>query len=499
MVAGLFTLGKEATPVSTPSESARAAAPLRSKDRHFLNRFSYGHTPGLATQVRRAGGGRAWFEDQLVPGKIKDAQGAKVKDWYPHLWHSPTRLWERHDSGATPSWVLMADFGRWTMMRRVHSSRQLHEVMVDFWSNLLHVPLGDDYAWVGRIEYDSLIRTHALGRFDDMLAKTITHPAMGLSLDNAFSTKEAPNENLGRELLELHSVGVDAGYTERDVKMSSRMLTGYRVDMWPSYKKYYEPDDHWTGTIKVMGFRSTNRSADGRKATEKYLRYLAHHPATAKRIARRLCVKFVHDDPSNALVRHVAGAWTRSGTDIRATLRAMVGHPEFLAAENEKVRTPLEETIATIRGLGIKPRKPTSDSSFANALYWVVQNQGMTPYGWPAPNGFPEVDIAWSSPGRALDSLRVQQSLGAGWWPSEESSRPGFASWTGPLPARFGSVVNQMSLKLLGEPAGTRVKDSIALRTGIGLSARVDGSDLHESRVEQILIALLGSPAHLTR
>lgn len=480
----------------TPSEP-RAA--LGARDRHFVNRFSYGHTSELAAQVRKAGGGRAWFERQLSPSKVKDAGGAKVKDWYPNLWYSPMQIWERSDNGTAPWWEVMNDLARWTMMRRINSSRQVHEVMVDFWSNLLHVPLGDDLSWVGRIDYDQLIRDHALGRFDDMLVKAITHPAMGLSLDNAFSTKYAPNENLGRELLELHTVGVDGGYDEKDVKNSSRMLTGYRVDMWPTYKKYYDTDSHYTGTIKVLGFRSTNRSADGRKATEKYLRYLAHHPKTADRIARRLCVKFVSDSPSKGLVKAVASAWSRSGTDIKATLRALVSHPEFLGSAGEKVRMPLEETMATIRALRIKPRKPTQDSSFANALYWVVNGQGMTPYGWPAPNGFPEVNVAWSSPGRALDSLDVQLGLGAGWWPTDESTRPKISSWTGPLPAGFGAVVDHMSVKLLGEPASSRVKDGLALRTGIGLNRRVTSTDLNESRVEQILIALLGTPTHMTR
>ena len=476
-----------------------AATPLRAKDRLFVNRFSFGHTTQLANQVRRAGGGRAWFEKQLKPNSFSDKGGNKVKGWYPDLWYTPSKLYQRHEDDIKPSWELMPDLARWTMMRRVYSSRQLHEVMVDFWSNLLHVPLGDDYAWVGRVDYDKLIRKHALGRFDDMLAKAIVHPAMGLSLDNAFSTKDAPNENLGRELLELHTVGVEGGYSERDVKMSSRMLTGYRVDMWPTYKKYYEADDHWTGTIKVLGFKSSNRNPDGRKATEKYLRYLARHPKTAKRIARRLCVKFVRDDPSAALVKHVAAAWTRSGTDIKSTLRAMVSHPEFLGSANQKVRSPLEETMATLRALKIKPGRPVDSSSFATALYWTVNGQGMTPYGWPAPNGFPEVNAAWSSPGRALDSLHVQLSLGAGWWPRDESKRPRHTAWTGPLPARFGSVINHMSIKVLGDPATPRMKDGIALRTGISLSTKVDADDLHESRVEQILIALLGSPAHLTR
>ncbi|MEZ5091265.1 DUF1800 domain-containing protein [Nocardioides sp.] len=482
-----------------------SATPLGARDRLFLNRFSFGHTNQLAKQVHSAGGGRAWFEKQLHPGSIKDTKGNQVKAWFPDVWYSPSKLYERNESGVANWWEVMPDLARWTMMRRVYSSHQLHEVMVDFWSNLLHVPLGDDYAWVGRVDYDKLIRKHALGKFDDMLVKAITHPAMGLSLDNAFSTKDAPNENLGRELLELHTVGVDGGYTERDVKNSSRMLTGYRVDMWPTYKKHYEPDDHWTGTIKVLGFKSTNRSKDGRKATEKYLRYLAHHPKTAKRIAQRLCVKFVHDNPSSGLVKHVAAAWTHSGTDIKATLRAMVSHPEFLGSANQKVRSPLEETLATIRALGIKPHKPTDDNAFARALYWSVSGQGMTPYGWPAPNGFPEVNVAWSSPGRALDSLNAQlryaslASWGTGGWLTTDVGFKSYHSFLPPLPARFGSVINHVSITLLGEPATPRMKDGIALRTGIGLNRRVGRSAMDDNRVKQILIALLGTPAHLTR
>jgi uncharacterized protein (DUF1800 family) len=281
--------------------------------------------------------------------------------------------------------------------------------------------------------------------------------------------------------------------------MSSRMLTGYRVDMWPEYKRYYDRESHWTGTIKVMGFRSPNGSSDGRKATEKYLRYLAHHPATAQRLARRLCVKFVHDDPSPALVRHVARAFTRSGTNIKATLRALVTHPEFLGSANRKVRTPLEESMATIRALGIRPRKPVGDDSFANTLYWVMSEQGMTPYGWPAPNGFPEVGIAWSSAGRALDSFDVQRSIAMRWWPSQGARYPSDSSWLPALPTKFGNVVDHMSLKLLGEPPSNRVREGLALRTGIGLAQRVTDSDMSESRVRQMLVALLGTPAHLTR
>ena len=177
----------------------------------------------------------------------------------------------------------MTDLAGWTMMRRVLSNRQLHEVMVEFWSNLLHIPLGDDNAWPYRVSYDSMIRAHALGSFDDMLVAATTHASMGLYLDNAISTKDAPNENLGRELLELHSVGVDAGYTEKDVLNSARILTGYRVD--PTGRSSRSTTTRRRTTPAHQGARVHRGERQARTveaATEKYVRYLAHHPATAE-------------------------------------------------------------------------------------------------------------------------------------------------------------------------------------------------------------------------
>ncbi|MEZ5097085.1 MAG: DUF1800 domain-containing protein [Nocardioides sp.] len=485
------------------AEVALAAAGLSAKDRQFINRFSYGYTTKIASQVRAAGGGRAWFERQLSPGSIKDGPGNAVDDWFPVLWYKPAKLWQRAQNDITPSWILMADMGRWTMMRRAKSNRQLLEVMTDFWSNMLHIPLGDDEAWPYRISYDKLIRKHALGRFDDMLAAAIVHQSMGLYLDNATSTKDAPNENLGRELLELHSVGLDAGYTERDVKMSSRMLTGYRVDLWwPEFRSYYSKTDHWTGRIRVLDFSHPNKDGDGRKATDKYLRYLAQHPATAKRIARRLCVKFVHDEPSSDLVNTVARAYRRSGTNIATTLRAMVSHPEFAASSGEKVRMPLDDTIATIRALRIKPAKPKNDSSFARSIYWVAQGQGQTPYSWPAPNGFPEVDAAWSGPGRVLDSFSVHRSLTMAWWPSQGARWRKPAAWAPDTAMDFGKVIDYVSLQLHGKKAPKRVKNGISARMGIPLGRRTTPSTLLESdgiRIKQILVSLLDSPTQMTR
>jgi hypothetical protein len=477
---------------------------LKPKDRHIARRYSWGHNKKLVSQITKSGGGREWFAEQLHPERIKDRQADKVWEWYPYLQRSPKELWRigtRPDPARAP-YQIMWDLGAATMMRRVVSKRQLHEVMVDFWSNLLHVPLGDDLAWAYRVSYDRMIRKHALTNFEDLLRKSILHPAVGLYLDNAFSYKDAPNENLGRELLELHTLGVDGGYDERDVKNTARLLTGWRVEFDYSggtIRDFYDPTWHHRGKITVMGFRSRNRDADGRRETKKLLKYLANHEATAQRIAKRLCVKFVSDDPSRDLVRTVKRTWLRSGTDIKATLRAMVDHPEFAKSGGEKVRMPLEDHLAAIRALRIKPKRPQGDTeSFPMQAYFLADRQGQTPYGWPAPDGYPEENQPWVSPGRALASLDLYRRY-AVWERRDDARYPKHTSWLPDLPARFEDVINHVSRKLLGKRAGRKLKEGVSLRTGIALNKRMTAADLPDYTVNQILMVLLGSPDHLKR
>ncbi|MGI9155725.1 MAG: DUF1800 domain-containing protein [Marmoricola sp.] len=467
--------------------------------RHFARRFSGGITPALATEISGAHGGRAWFANQLSPSRVPDPFGARIDGWYPSLKRTPAQIFARQKDDIQGAWEVMADLSRWTVARRIHSTRQVNELMVDFWSNLLHVPLGSDEGQFWRVSYDHMIRQYALTSFEQLLLRATTHPAMGLNLDNAVSTKDAPNENLGRELLELHTVGLS--YTEDDVKSSARILTGYRVDVWwPTFASYYDPEAHWTGRVKVLGFTSANASADGRAVTTEYLRYLAHHPLTAKRIARRLCVKFVHDNPSPGLVSAVADAYTRHHTAIQPTLLAMVDHPEYRASAGSKVRTPIEDYVATVRALGITLDRPTGDDSFGNAMYWQYRDAGQAPYEWPAPNGFPEVDAAWTSAGRILTSFGVHRTMAAHWWPTKQVRFPSQASYFPALPATLQSVIDHVGLKILGQTPGVDVSRGIATLLGKPLSHRVTRSEADQYwTVISIVSSLLDSPIHLHR
>jgi uncharacterized protein (DUF1800 family) len=191
------------------------------------------------------------------------------------------------------SWDLMRDTTVATIARAIWSQRQLFEVMVDFWSNHLNVTNPSDNVWDNRHDYDRVVvRKHALGRFEDMLVASAKHPAMLLYLNNAESTKDNPNENYGRELLELHSVGVDGGYHEEDMRQSTLIMTGFSVD-WQTGLFEYNTWAHYKGNVKVMGFKNANPDAAGFDVGIRYVKYLANHPSTAQHLARKLCIRFV--------------------------------------------------------------------------------------------------------------------------------------------------------------------------------------------------------------
>jgi len=266
----------DATPVPTAREL------------HLLNRFAGGYTPQSLRQLRKAGGYRKWFRSQLVPAKVpENALARALPTWYPALAWSALTKHERNQSGVYQAWKHARDLGNLSLLRRTHSERQVLEQMTDFWSNHLHVPANHDFAWLQRKSYDDLLRRYALSSFETLLLRATLHPAMQLHLDNWRSEKGAPNENHGRELLELHTVGRVAGYTEKMVKDSATILSGYTVTN-TNWDAYYDPGRHTTGAVTVLGFKHANGKADGREVTLAYLRYLAHHPATARRIARKL-------------------------------------------------------------------------------------------------------------------------------------------------------------------------------------------------------------------
>ena len=469
--------------------------PANETDRlvHLLRRTTYGLTPDLVAHARRLGR-TAWLEQQLRPASIPDPEGEAVVARFPSLRLTSAQVRSRHSDG---SWDVMFDLGRAALGRAAWSRRQLLEVMVDLWSNHLNVTCPSDNVWDNRHRYDAdVIRPHALGRFADLLKAAITHPAMLSYLDNVSSTKRAPNENLGRELLELHTVGVGAGYTEAEVRDSARILTGLTVDN--AGTATYRPRWHWTGPVRVLDFSHPNDAPDGSGVVAAYLDHLAHHPATARRIARLLAVRFVCDDPPSGLVDRLAAAYTAGGTAIAPVLRRLLTSPEFFAAAGGKLRRPLESVVAAVRALGFT--QAARGVAELDALYWALETMGHQPMAWPTPDGYPDIAAAWTSSAATLARWNVTLGLAAGWWPKGFGHAALPALLPRPRPATHGALVAALGQRLLQRPLPAAHVAAICafLQVGTRTPVRAD-SEVVGWRLPYVVALVLSSPVHLAR
>jgi Protein of unknown function (DUF1800) len=499
------TVGLSSAAVAATYSPARyRGAPLLSRRaRHLVGRFSYGVTPELAAQVRTAGGARDWFAAQLKPAAIPDRKADELRSWWSGLSRGPEELWHRQRDDIEGGWEVMFDYQRWVLVRRMISRRQVLEVMTEFWENHFNVPANGDAPFTWRTNYGDVIRARALGRFDDLLHATVTHPAMLINLNNVSSTAAHPNENLGRELLELHTVGRGA-YDEADVKDSARILTGWSVAMWSTFAAEYVLKAHARGPVTVMGFSHPNADADGRTVTRDYLTYLAHHPATARRIARKLAVKFVRDDPPQSLVDHLAAVYLANDTQIRPVLRALVDSRAFADSVGAKVRDPGEDLVATYRALGARLRRPPATAGgeeyAANQLLWQVSGMGTKPFDWPRPDGQPIDNASWASPARMIGSMQVHLNMSGGWWPKTGAVYHPAAWWVPRFPIRFDQLVDHLSQVILHRRSTAQLLKACCQAVGIRPRERITRDHgLVQWNMGRLLTTLLDSPAFLTR
>lgn len=412
---------------------------------------------------------------------------------------TPGQLWEEHRSGRQQLWQAMADYGRWVLVRRAHSHLQVLESMTELWEDVLHVPVLGEGQALFRTAYGNGIRRRALGSYEELLRFAVTHPAMGVYLNNATSRGSAPNEDLARELLECHTVGRGAS-TEADVKGAARALTGYRVDVWNTWKVAYDPVAHGLGTVEVLGFSDANLLPDGRPVVGRMLRHLAHHPATARRIAFRLAQRFVADSPPPALVERLAQVYLDHGTQVKPVLRALVGSAEFRGAAGSKVRTPEQDVVATHRALGVRLARPTTGASGANAILWQAQNLGLRPFGWPRPDGRPDTSSDWSSTSRMLASFDMHWGMAGRWWPREDVVHRSPASWLPEDPVRFDALVDHLARTLLGRRSTDRLLQACCEATGAAPADSItSGHPLVRWEMARLLACLLDQPEHMTR
>ncbi|WP_212770676.1 DUF1800 domain-containing protein, partial [Pseudokineococcus marinus] len=494
-----------ALPAAVPGRpERRALAQIRAEepfptDRasvvHLVQRTTWGATPQLLEEVR-ARGPEAWLEEQLAPDAVADPVADDLARRY--RWHgwSISRVRQELPAG---DWELLWDLGSLTFARYVWGRRQLHEVMADFWSNHLNVTCPSSDVWDNRHDYDAtVVRRHALGRFSDMLVASARHPAMLRYLDNASSGRWHPNENYARELMELHTLGVSAGYTELDVRAAARVLTGLTVDDATGLYRY-DAYRHDTGAATVLGWRTEAHSAAaGEEKALSLLRWLAVHPSTARFLARKLCVRFVSDEPPSALVERVAQEYLRTGTDVAATLRLLFRSPEFWASAGAKTRRPLEGYVAALRLLGVGP--DARGTTGLSHLSWLSREMGQQPLAWPAPNGYPDVAVAWQSASATLYRWNRVILAAGGWWPNMLTFRPLRQLLPAQLPATYGGLFDELGRSLLLRPLQGRERTAL-----LGFCGKTETSPLRSTdewlgwRLHHLVATVLDAPAHMVR
>jgi uncharacterized protein (DUF1800 family) len=328
-----------------------------------------------------------------------------------------------------------------------------------------------------------------------MLQASAIHPAMLEYLDNGVSTGQNPNENYARELLEHHTLGPPAAFTERDVQQTALLLTGFQVK---EHTPRFVPSLHHTGAVAILDFTHRNDSPDGgRDAAASLLRHLARHPATAKHLAGKLAVRFVADDPPASLVGRLAQIYLDSDTAVVPVLTALLSSPEFAASAGRKLRRPLERLTATVRTLGVGLGE---DGQALAQLHWMLTRAGHAPLGCNRPEGYPDVASAWQSPAAALAHFNSSAQLAHGWWP-QGLVNPGPGKLLRARPTTRAAVIEAVGTRLFGRAltsaeraAATKLLASTKLKPTFAA-----GSWEQKETIGLVTTLLLNSPAHLMR
>ncbi len=361
---------------------------------HTLKRVTFGPTPEMIEKAKRIGID-AFIEEQLSPESIPDEKTEKLLEGFSTLSMTPAERFRLEQKGEPVQELIAA-----TLLRQRHSERQLFEMLVDFWGNHFSIFIGKNFCRVLKTDDDALvIRPNALRKFRDLLYASAHSPAMLIYLDQAESRGEAPNENYARELLELHTVGVESGYSHHEVAELARVLTGWTV-VGPRNRKQepgtfiFDSSIHDDGEKHVMGLMI---SAGGEDEGMQILDMLAGHASTARFISQKLARRFVSDSPSPELVDALSSTFLQSDGDVRLLLRTLIAADAFKSSVGQKFKTPLDFFISTLRITNATVQRST------RALQERLRLLGQVPFTWQPPNGFPDVAAYWATTSGLLD------------------------------------------------------------------------------------------------
>ena len=416
-----------------------AAANEMEQQQHILSRLSFGATSQELEQIADRGT-EAYIQSQLKPETIPESsiledyldeletlkrepmsQQKQQGDFFRQLRNTKLsakqkqqiRRQQRNLRNGAKNEAVSAH-----VARAIYSNRQLQEVMVDFWFNHFNVSVQKRAVrfWIN--DYENQIRTHALGNFADLLLVTAKHPAMLMYLDNEANTdpqspagkkrKLGLNENYARELMELHTLGVDGGYTQDDVISLARILTGWGIDYGNRNKGNYKgfwfhANRHDPNSKTFLGYEI---AGNGVEEGERAIAILANHPATADFISYKLAQYFVADVPPESLVKRLSKEFSNSKGNIKLVMDTLIHSPEFNDPQyyGQKFKTPYQYFISLVRMAEVEQPE-------INRVQGMIEQLSMPVYQCGTPDGYKNTKSAWLNPQAILQRTSLATAI----------------------------------------------------------------------------------------
>ena len=460
LLALIFALVGCASTPRTDAPSATTAA----QDTQWLDRLTWGATTPDLQQLRRTGRA-AWLDAQLQPrGKLPDAVVTQVQA-LPVTQQPLPALVQQLEAQRKAADALTDDTAKAeaqkayqqaltqlarqasqrALLNALYSPNQLQEQLTWFWFNHFNVHQYKSNLRVMVGDYEQGLRERSLGTFRELLGYTTHHPAMLRYLDNEQNAANRINENYARELLELHTLGIGGGYSQKDVQELARVLTGLGVNLTDKAPKLkagqeaqyrrnglmeFNPMRHDFGDKTVLG---TTIKGQGFAEIDQVLDLLARHPSTARFVSRQLAQAFVADEPPAALVDRMAQRWQQTDGRIADVMRAMVESPEFEASLGHKFKDPTHYVVSAVR-LAYADKVMLNTGPMIGWLYRL----GQAPYNRQTPDGYPLDENAWAGPGQMTTRFEIARAIGSGSAglfkvEGEPKDRPAFPQLATPL------------------------------------------------------------------
>ncbi|MEE9492517.1 MAG: DUF1800 domain-containing protein [Gammaproteobacteria bacterium] len=471
-----FSVGSASVPTANNKFSA-SFSDIVAEDAMLrtLGRISFGVRPEDIARAKSIGLS-AYVDEQLNPETLSDSSVSTfVSRKYKYLGLTDTQL-----RNAEKNWNAQIELKESTAYRMINSRRQLFEVMVDFWSNHFSIDgsLGT-LNYYKSLDDRDVIRPHAMGYFKDLLHASAKSPAMLHYLNNSTNTKKGPNENYAREIMELHTLGIDGGYSEEDIKEAARSFTGWGIDR-KNIRFKFNSRHHDSDGKTIFGLQIP--AGQGVEDGEQLIDYLANHPSTADFIATKLVRRFVSDVPPGSLVKRVADEYLSTGGHIPSILRVIFESAEFNSPDFVKFKRPIDYVISAFRVLGV------NESDVKNPrIINTLKLMGQAPFEWPTPDGYPDTGEYWNN----------AQGLASRWAFALQLSESAFRqkntllkSWIIDIDS-VDSMVTQFSKRILHTDIDENIKNQlISTITENGIPA--DGELQYYQRVQAAIITTAG-------